>query len=236
MRPRPSTQNRINRRKLAHSGSHPPSKPDPGLDWSILLKPTSPSSSGWPEPKSKLDSTVRPASIEDQAKFSNMQMQNKVIDSCKDFFKNRVYDEENDYGDDDTFDEDEEEKNENTLQGEGSNKNVENLETENSSGKVHKDASDSLDKGDDLNVTSGGVEFVNADGNGSVKKRLLVMITNSLEKEDANENVESLEISDGGPKSMVQNVKHEEMKEKDEFQTGIDVTATIGFLTSFEHL
>ncbi|KAK5784720.1 hypothetical protein PVK06_039247 [Gossypium arboreum] len=324
MRPRPSTQNPINRRKLAHSGSHPPPKPDPGLDWSILLKPTSPSSSRWPEPK---DPMVRPVSIEDQARFANMQIQNKIIDSCKEFFKNRVHDEENDDGDDDDFDE-EEEKNEvdmffmrifvsnselrgyyeenhekceffclvcggigencinheaDTLQGEGSNKNVENLETGNSSGKVQKDASDSLvrvhlftfsvsvfmdhlqccdgsdhcmmvrlrsilqDKGDDLNVISGGVEFVNADGNGSVKKEVSSndhsngelmaynMSNNSLE-EDANENVESLEISDGELKSMIQSVKHEEMKEKGEFQTGIDVTATIGFLTSFEDI
>ncbi|KAA3462226.1 Methylthioribose-1-phosphate isomerase [Gossypium australe] len=89
----------------------------------------------------------------------------------------------------------------NTLQGKGSNKNVENLETENSSGKVQKDAFDSLDKGDDLNVISGGVEFVNVDGMDQLKKRFL----NSLEEEDANENVESLEISDGEPKSMVQN-------------------------------
>ncbi|KAG8497138.1 hypothetical protein CXB51_008379 [Gossypium anomalum] len=134
-----------------------------------------------------------------------MQIRNKVLDSCKEFFKNRVRDEENDDGDDNDFDEEEEEeKNEvcvglvhhcmsilktkcktsnrafglvvckvlgwdidrlpvillkgeplsrilansselqNTLQGEGSNKNVENLETGNSSGKIQKDASDSL--------------------------------------------------------------------------------------------
>ncbi|MBA0641324.1 hypothetical protein Goklo_025887 [Gossypium klotzschianum] len=333
-RPRPSTQNPINRRKFAHSGSHPPLKPDPGLDWSVLLKPTSPSSPGWPEPKSKPDPMVRPVSIEDQARFANMQMQNKVLDGCKEFFKKRVRDEENDDGDDDDVDVDEEEeKNEvdmffmrifvnnselrgyyeenhekgeffclvcggigenlgkkfqgcvglvqhcmsisktkcktghrafglvvckvlgwdidrlpvillkgeplsrilanssesqNTLQGEGSNKNVENLETGNSSGEVWKDASDSLlilvlsssrvrlrsmlqDKGGDLNVNLGDVEFVNADGNGSVKKEVSIndqsngelmacnMSNNSLEEEDANENVESLEISDGEP-------------------------------------
>ncbi|XP_012456032.2 uncharacterized protein LOC105777348 isoform X1 [Gossypium raimondii] len=333
-RPRPSTQNPINRRKFAHSGSHPPPKPDPGLDWSVLLKPTSPSSPGWPEPKSKPDPMVRPVSIEDQARFANMQMQNNVLDGCKEFFKKRVRDEENDDGDDDDVDVDEEEeKNEvdmffmrifvnnselrgyyeenhekgeffclvcggigenlgkkfqgcvglvqhcmsisktkcktghrafglvvckvlgwdidrlpvillkgeplsrilanssesqNTLQGEGSNKNVENLETGNSSGEVWEDASDSLhcrcgvgiswtieqdyyDKGDDLNVILGDVEFVNADGNGSVKKEVSSddesngelmacnMSNNSLEEEVANENVESLEISDGEP-------------------------------------
>ncbi|KAA3467753.1 Methylthioribose-1-phosphate isomerase [Gossypium australe] len=317
-RPRPSTQNPINRRKFAHSGSHPPPKPDPGLDWSVLLKPTSPSSPGWPEPKSKPDPMVRPVSIEDQARFANMQMQNKVLDCCKQFFKKRVRHEENDDGDDDDVDvdEEEEEKNEidmffmrifvnnselrgyyeenhekgeffclvcggigenlgkkfqgcvglvqhcmsisktkcktghrafglvvckvlgwdidrlpvillrgeplsrilanssesqNTLQGEGSNTNVENLETGNSSGEVRKDASDSLDKGDDLNVISGDVKLVNADGNGSVKKEVSSndqsngewmtcnMSNNSLEEEDANENVESLEISDGEP-------------------------------------
>ncbi|KAK5839546.1 hypothetical protein PVK06_008347 [Gossypium arboreum] len=105
MRPRPSTQNPINRRKFPHSGSHPPPKPNPGLDWSVLLKPTSPSSTRWLEPKSKPDPTVRPISIEYQARFANMQMQNKVLDSCKEFFKNRVRDEENDNGDDDDFDE-----------------------------------------------------------------------------------------------------------------------------------
>nr|KJB13057.1 hypothetical protein B456_002G054500 [Gossypium raimondii] len=109
-RPRPSTQNPINRRKFAHSGSHPPPKPDPGLDWSVLLKPTSPSSPGWPEPKSKPDPMVRPVSIEDQARFANMQMQNKVLDGCKEFFKKRVRDEENDDGDDDDVDVDEEEE------------------------------------------------------------------------------------------------------------------------------
>ncbi|TYJ17663.1 hypothetical protein E1A91_A09G068200v1 [Gossypium mustelinum] len=41
-----------------------------------------------------------------------MQMQNKVLNSCKEFFKNRVRDEEIDDGDDDDFDEEEEEKNE----------------------------------------------------------------------------------------------------------------------------
>ncbi|KAK8368630.1 hypothetical protein V6Z12_A01G054400 [Gossypium hirsutum] len=105
-RPRPSTQNPINRRKFAHSGSHPPPKPDPGLDWSVLLKSTSPSSPGWPEPKSKPDPTVRPVSIEDQARVANMQMQNKVLDGCKEFFKKRVRDEENDDGDDDDGDDD----------------------------------------------------------------------------------------------------------------------------------
>ncbi|XP_017642529.1 uncharacterized protein LOC108483573 [Gossypium arboreum] len=316
-RPRPSTQNPINRRKFAHSGSHPPPKPDPGLDWSVLLKPTSPSSPGWPEPKSKPDPMVRPVSIEDQARFANMQMQNKVLDGCKEFFKKRVRDEENDDGDDDDVDvdvdEEEEEKNEvdmffmrifvnnselrgyyeenhekgeffclvcggigenlgkkfqgcvglvqhcmsisktkcktghrafglvvckvlgwdidrlpvillkgeplsrilansresqNTLQGEGSDKNVKNLETGNSSGEVRKDGSDSLDKEDDL---TGDVEFMNADGNGSVKKEVFSndqsngelmacnMSNNFLEEEDANENVESLEISDGEP-------------------------------------
>ncbi|KAK8368629.1 hypothetical protein V6Z12_A01G054400 [Gossypium hirsutum] len=319
-RPRPSTQNPINRRKFAHSGSHPPPKPDPGLDWSVLLKSTSPSSPGWPEPKSKPDPTVRPVSIEDQARVANMQMQNKVLDGCKEFFKKRVRDEENDDGDDDDgddddgdVDEEEEENNEvdmffmrifvnnselrgyyeenhekgeffclvcggigenlgkkfqgcvglvqhcmsisktkcktghrafglvvckvlgwdidrlpvillkgeplsrilansresqNTLQGEGSDKNVKNLETGNSSGEVRKDGSDYLDKEDDL---TGDVEFMNADGNGSVKKEVFSndqsngelmacnMSNNFLEEEDANENVESLEISDGEP-------------------------------------
>ncbi|KAK5839547.1 hypothetical protein PVK06_008348 [Gossypium arboreum] len=104
----------------------------------------------------------------------------------------------------------------NTLQGEGSNKNVENLETGNSSGKVQKDASDSLVRGDDLNVISNGVEFTNVDGNGLVKKEVSSndhsngelmacnMSNNSLEEEDANKNVESLKISDGEPKFMVQ--------------------------------
>ncbi|KAG8472537.1 hypothetical protein CXB51_034420 [Gossypium anomalum] len=74
----------------------------------LLLKPISPSSPRWPEPKSKPDPTVRPVSIENQARFANMQMQNKVLNSCKEFFKNRVRDEENDDGDDDDFDEEEE--------------------------------------------------------------------------------------------------------------------------------
>ncbi|KAH1090576.1 hypothetical protein J1N35_017833 [Gossypium stocksii] len=56
------------------------------------------------EPKSKLDRTVRLVS-EDQAMLANMQMQNKVLDSCKELFKNRVRDEENDDGDDNDFDE-----------------------------------------------------------------------------------------------------------------------------------
>ncbi|KAK5812358.1 hypothetical protein PVK06_027787 [Gossypium arboreum] len=194
------------------------------------------------KPKSKPDPTVRLVSIEDQARFANMQMQNKVIDSCKEFFKNRVHDEENDDVDDDDFDEEEEEKNEvdmffmrifvnnsefrgyyeenheklqNTLQGEGSNKNVENLEIGNSRGKIQKDASDSLDRGDDLNVISSGIEFVNVDGNGSVKKEVsnndysngelmaCNMSNNSLKEEDANENVERLKISNDEPKSMV---------------------------------
>ncbi|KAK5839679.1 hypothetical protein PVK06_008505 [Gossypium arboreum] len=162
---------------------------------------------------------VRPISIEDQARFANMQMQNKVLDSCKEFFKNRVLDEENDDSDDDDFDEEEEEEEKNEvdmffmrifvnnseLRGYyEENHEKENLETRNSSGKVQKDASDSLDKGDDLNVISSGVEFVNADGNGSVKIEVSSndhshgelmaynMSNNSLEEEDANENVESL--------------------------------------------
>ncbi|KAH1038778.1 hypothetical protein J1N35_040521 [Gossypium stocksii] len=105
MRPKPSTQNPINKRNFAHSGSYPPPKPDLGLDWSVLLKPTSASSLGWPDPKSKPDPKVRPVSFEVQARFANMQMQNKVHDSCKEFFKNRVRDEENDDVDDDDFDE-----------------------------------------------------------------------------------------------------------------------------------
>ncbi|GMJ10118.1 hypothetical protein like AT1G78810 [Hibiscus trionum] len=108
-RPGPSTLNPTNRRKFAHSGSYPPPKPDPGLDWSALMKPSSPSSPGWPEPKSKPDPTVRPLSIEDKARFASMQMQNKVVESCKGFFNKRVNNEENSDVDDVDY---EEEKNE----------------------------------------------------------------------------------------------------------------------------
>ncbi|KAE8680106.1 Multiprotein bridging factor 1B [Hibiscus syriacus] len=113
-RPGPSTQNPTNRRKFAHSGSYPPPKPDPGLDWSALMKPSSPPSPGWPEPKSKPDpTTVRPVSVEDQARFASMQMQNKVVESCKEFFNKRDHDEEDSDGDGDGVgDGDEEENNE----------------------------------------------------------------------------------------------------------------------------
>ncbi|KAL4272517.1 hypothetical protein GQ457_13G004310 [Hibiscus cannabinus] len=97
----PSTQNPITRRKFAHSGSYPPPQPDPGLDWSALMKPSSPSSPGWPQPKSNPDPTVGPVSVEDQARFASMQMQNKVVESCKGFFNKRVYNEENSDGDGD---------------------------------------------------------------------------------------------------------------------------------------
>ncbi|XP_039025672.1 uncharacterized protein LOC120159073 isoform X2 [Hibiscus syriacus] len=109
-RPRPSTQNPTNRRKFAPLGSDPSPEPDPGLDWSALMKPSSPSSPGWPKPKSKPDpTTVRPVSVEDQARFASMQMQNKVVEGCKEFFNKRVHDEENSDGDDV---DDEEEKSE----------------------------------------------------------------------------------------------------------------------------
>ncbi|PPS19644.1 hypothetical protein GOBAR_AA00940 [Gossypium barbadense] len=140
----------------------------------VFLKPTSPSSLGWPEPKFKPDPTIRPVSIEDQARFANMQMQNKVLNSCKEFFKNRHYMSISKTKCKTTnrafglvvckvlgWDIDRllvillkgeplsrilanSSESQNTLQGECSNKNVENLETGNSSGKVQKDAFDSL--------------------------------------------------------------------------------------------
>ncbi|KAG8498992.1 hypothetical protein CXB51_005412 [Gossypium anomalum] len=273
MRPRPSTQNHINRRKFAHLGSHLSPKPNPGLDWSVVLKPISPSFPGWPEPKSKPDPMVRPVSIEDQA--SELKGYYEENHEKGEFFylvyggigENCINHEAN------------------TLQEKGSNKTVENLETGNSSGKVQKDASNSLDKGDNLNVISGGVEFVNADGNGLVKKEVssndhsngelmacnmsnvsvglfvlsflesLVnmdillffsivafnvfdwkgeMIDPALVQKLTNRNNMSLCI--GCLQHIWFSVEHEEMKEKDEFQTGIDVTTTIGFFTSFEDI
>ncbi|KHG24014.1 Methylthioribose-1-phosphate isomerase [Gossypium arboreum] len=252
-RPRPSTQNPINRRKFAHSGSHPPPKPDPGLDWSVLLKPTSPSSPGWPEPKSKPDPMVRPVSIEDQARGYYEENHEKgeffclvcggigenlgkkfqgcvgLVQHCMSISKTKCKTGHRAFGlvvckvlgwDIDRLPVillkgeplsrilANSRESQNTLQGEGSDKNVKNLETGNSSGEVRKDGSDSLDKEDDL---TGDVEFMNADGNGSVKKEVFSndqsngelmacnMSNNFLEEEDANENVESLEISDGEP-------------------------------------
>ncbi|XP_021287807.1 uncharacterized protein LOC110419193 isoform X2 [Herrania umbratica] len=94
-RPRPLRRNPTNKSKrLATSGSYPPPKPDNGPDWSTLVKPPPPSSPGWPEPKCKPDHPTKPVSVEDQARFSSLKMQSKVLESCKEFFNKRVVDDE----------------------------------------------------------------------------------------------------------------------------------------------
>ncbi|KAK6229311.1 hypothetical protein QQP08_021685 [Theobroma cacao] len=94
-RSRPLIRNPTNKSKrLATSGSYPPPKPDNGPDWSTLVKPPPPSSPGWPAPKSKPDHPTKPVSVEDQARFSSLKMQSKVLESCKEFFNKRVVDDE----------------------------------------------------------------------------------------------------------------------------------------------
>ncbi|XVF18616.1 hypothetical protein REPUB_Repub11eG0037900 [Reevesia pubescens] len=107
-RPRPLPQNPSNRtRKFAASGSYQPPKPDRGPDWSIFVQPQPPSSSGWPEPKSEPDQQTIPVSAEEQARFASLQMQRKVLESCRKFFNKRVLDDESEDDNDDS-EEDEE--------------------------------------------------------------------------------------------------------------------------------
>ncbi|XWS10115.1 hypothetical protein CRYUN_Cryun39dG0047800 [Craigia yunnanensis] len=111
-RPRPLTQNPTNNsKKFAPSGSYPPPKPDHGHDWSVFVNPPPPSSSGWPEPKSKPDQPTTPVSVEDQARFASLQMQKKVLECCREFFNKRVVDEESDDDYDDEVEEEESEVN-----------------------------------------------------------------------------------------------------------------------------
>ncbi|XVF78851.1 hypothetical protein PTKIN_Ptkin14bG0170600 [Pterospermum kingtungense] len=95
---------------------------------------------------------------------------------------------------------------ENSLKGDDANKNVESLAI--SDAEPNNGAVNDQDKGDDLKVILGNVEYVDADGSESVEREVsavdqsngeVMVCENSLKGDDANKNVDSLAISDAEP-------------------------------------
>lgn len=86
------------KQRVANNSSESESVRDSGPEWPVNRTPSTAASAGWPEVKPQTQ--FGPVSVKEQARLLAMQVQNKGLQSCREFFSERVEEESDEDGED----------------------------------------------------------------------------------------------------------------------------------------